>query len=63
MSIWPNSVAESSRLATTLPDPRWSLSLPQRHCPCLIASAPGSPRDDLRAAKEIICWFELLDLL
>ncbi len=34
-----------------------------RHCRCLITSAAASPRADVRAAKEIIRWLELLDLL
>lgn len=34
-----------------------------RHCQRLITSATGQPRADARAAKEVIRWLELLDLL
>jgi hypothetical protein len=33
-----------------------------RHCQRLITSAAGQPRADVRAAKEVIRWLELLDL-
>lgn len=34
-----------------------------RHCQRLITSATGQPRADVRAAKQVIRWLELLDLL
>jgi hypothetical protein len=35
----------------------------RRKCQRLITSAAGQPRADVRAAKEVIRWLELLDLL
>jgi hypothetical protein len=34
-----------------------------RHCNRLLASSSCQPRADVRAAKEVIRWLELLDLL
>ena len=34
-----------------------------RHCRLLISPSAAQPRADIRAAKEVIRWLELLDLL